>query len=300
MRHGVIRLGSRGQPSRVKHHAKDDSALQHADQPEPDEPEYANSEALHGCLSRVPSQGKCPPEHPHEPAVTGARPGGRITSRAAEGYLFAVTRQPGCMILLLSLAAVAWQPMHSQVAAPPRDSTSAIIVGREQTAQVRIIYGLPVRTRREVLGGIIPYNTPWLPGADGPTILNTTVALQVGTLRVPGGEYSLWTLPTAGGTTLIFNRGTTTTYDSAADVGRVRLATDTLATPIDRFLIRLQAVRKGPDTTGVHLRHTNAGYPMDHEVLTVGSGVSTSLIIMWDRFRWSVPVTAADTLRAGH
>ena len=203
------------------------------------------------------------------------------------------------MIVLLCLTALVSQPLHPQAVGPLGDSTSAIIVGREQTAQVRIIYGLPVRMQREVLGSVIPYNTPWLPGADAPTMLSTTVALQVGSLRVPGGEYSLWTLATAGGTTLIVNRGTTTNYDSTADVGRVRLANDTLATPIDRFSIRLQSVRKGPDTTGVRLRHSNAGYPMDHEVLVVGSGVSTSLVIMWERFRWSVPVTAADTVRRG-
>jgi hypothetical protein len=204
------------------------------------------------------------------------------------------------MILPLCLTALAWQPLHAQAAGSPRDSTSAIIVGHEQTAQVRIVYGLPLRTQREVLGGIIPFDTPWLPGADAPTILSTTVALQVGPLRVPGGKYSLWTLSTPGSTTLIFNRGITANYDSTADVGRVRLAIDTLATPIDRFFIRLQSVRKGPDTTGVRLRHSNAGDRMDHEALLVGSGVSTSLVVMWDRFRWSVSMTAADTLRPGH
>lgn len=203
------------------------------------------------------------------------------------------------MTLLVCLTSLVSQPLHPQAVRPSGDSTSAIIVGREQTAQVRITYGLPVRTRPELLGGVTTYNTPWLPGADAPTMLSTTVALQFGPLRVPGGEYSLWLLPTAGGTTLIVNRGTATSYDSTVDVGRVRLATDTLATPIDRFSIRIQSVRKGPDTTGVRLRHSNAGYPMDHEVLVVGSGVSTSLVIMWDRFRWSVPVTAADTVRRG-
>lgn len=210
-----------------------------------------------------------------------------------------MTRHHGALIPLLCLTALAREPLHSQSVNPPRDSTSAIIVGHEQTAQVRIVYGMPAQTQPGVLGADIPFDTPWPPSAGAPIMLSTTVAIQLGSLRVPSGEYGLWFLPGHTATTLIVNRGTTTTYDSTADVGRVRLATDTLATPIDRLRIRLQGVRKGPDTTGVRLRHSNAGYPMDHEVLVVGSGVSTSLVIMWDRFRWSVPVTAADTVRRG-
>jgi hypothetical protein len=80
-------------------------------------------------------------------------------------------------------------------------------------------------------------------GANTPTHLRTDRELEVGGARVPPGAYSLFTLPTPDGWTLILNRrtgGSGRDYDPAQDFVRVPASTAPLARPIEQLTVRME------------------------------------------------------------
>ena len=62
---------------------------------------------------------------------------------------------------------------------------------------VMVVYGRPYTKdphtgeMRKIWGGLIPYDTVWLTGADEATLLITGVPLVVGGTTVPAGAYTL-------------------------------------------------------------------------------------------------------------
>lgn len=90
---------------------------------------------------------------------------------------------------------------------------------------VVIDYGRPQVRERTVWGGtLVPFDSVWRTGANDATHLFTTRTLNMGTLVVPPGMYTLWVQHTRMGTWLIVNRQTGqwgTQYDATQDLGRV-------------------------------------------------------------------------------
>ena len=193
------------------------------------------------------------------------------------------------------LAAAVCLPVHAQQPVAARDTVATVVVGAEQTAQVTIAYERPLILGRQILGGVVPFGVPWRLGTDTPPELRTFTSLQIGNLWIPAGTYRLWVLATPTDATLIVCRQRPfggTVYDSISEVGRVKLTADTATSPRDQFTIRLNRVRVGPDEIGSTMNKAGT-----HETIYIRSGVLVSLWIGWDRFTWTVPLTAPDTLR---
>jgi hypothetical protein len=143
----------------------------------------------------------------------------------------------------------------------PRDTARAD-VGR---AALWIDYGRPVKRGRRILGEIVPFNQVWRTGANAATQLNTGVDLRVGEMVIPAGRYTLWTLPTSRGATLIVNRQTGqwgTQYDATQDLVRVPLRTEQLPESVERFTISIASEGQGGE-----------------------------IRFDWDRTRWRLPFT---------
>jgi hypothetical protein len=62
--------------------------------------------------------------------------------------------------------------------------------------------------------------------------------------------------------------------------------------PVEPFTIRFRTLRNGPDTLSIQYdtRQSNALHG-EHYTMGIGSASVQMLMISWDRFRWSVPVT---------
>jgi hypothetical protein len=135
------------------------------------------------------------------------------------------------------------------------------ITGLEGPARIAITYGQPHARGREVLGTVIPYDSVWRLGANMPTTLITEVDITLGGTRIPHGVYTLWTLPTKNGWTLIVNKevgqyGTAIDYTPAADFVRIPLKSRTVNDPVESlsiYLIPNPTVRGAPpaNPTGV-------------------------------------------------
>lgn len=145
-----------------------------------------------------------------------------------------------------------------------RDTARATI-GR---ATFSIDYGRPLARGRQLLGNIIPYDRVWRTGANAATQFTTSAPITLGGMSVPAGTYTLWTVPRTNGAQLIVNKQTGqwgTGYNGAHDLGMVRMTTDTLATPVERFAMSI--------------------VPVDAR--------SGSLTLEWGPFRWTAPIVVA-------
>jgi len=82
----------------------------------------------------------------------------------------------------------------------------------------------------------------WRLGANLATQLTTDVDLEIGGMRVPRGQYTLFAKPSASGWELIVNRQTGqwgTDYSAAQDVGRIPLQRRGLTDLVESFTVWL-------------------------------------------------------------
>lgn len=121
----------------------------------------------------------------------------------------------------------------------PEQQTSVTIAGK----QIRIEYSAPSARGRKVMGEVVPYGHVWRTGADGATTLVTDADLKFGSLQVPKGVYTVWTLPSENGWQLIINKQTKqwgTNYSEAQDLGRTPMQVKK-ATPREQMQIQLKS-----------------------------------------------------------
>ncbi len=117
--------------------------------------------------------------------------------------------------------------------------------------KVTVDYGQPFARGRAVEGGLIPNGQVWRTGANAATAFTTEANLQIGTLMVPKGSYTLYSIwSPAAGMQLIVNKQTGqwgTEYKQDMDLGRVAMTARTLNDTRDAFVI---AIEPGTATTG--------------------------------------------------
>ena len=114
----------------------------------------------------------------------------------------------------------------------PPDSAQATI----GSVSVRVNYGRPKRRGRQIMGGVVPWNTEWRTGANDPTTLELSGPLRIGDVLAGAGSYELTTLPAPSGVTLILRRKGADEREAAI---RVSMRTEALATLVEDFTIRL-------------------------------------------------------------
>jgi hypothetical protein len=121
--------------------------------------------------------------------------------------------------------------------------------------QVTIKYNAPSMRGRKVVGGLVPYGEVWRTGANPATTLVTATNLKIGTLEVPAGTYTIYTLPSASQWLLIVNKQTGqwgTEYHQEQDLGRTPMQGKTLSAPQEVMSISFENT-KG-NTTQLHVK----------------------------------------------
>ncbi len=121
----------------------------------------------------------------------------------------------------------------------PRDSVIVSIAD----GVVMVNYGRPSKRGREIFGAIVPWDRVWRTGANQATHLHTDRSLRIGGRELLPGSYTLWTLPSQTGWTLIVNAQTGqwgTDYDSSHDLVRIPMSLRTLSEPVEQFTILIE------------------------------------------------------------
>ena len=147
----------------------------------------------------------------------------------------------------------------------PLDSAQATIEG----AVVKVCYGRPSARGRTMLGGELPFGTPWRLGANEPTRLTLPFAAEVAGVHVAAGTYSLYVVPQA------------TSWEV-----HVNKAVDRWGIPIDAQ-VTAQDVGKG--TVPVEA----LTQPVEQLTISVVAGASSELVVSWEKTRVHIPVKKA-------
>ena len=154
-------------------------------------------------------------------------------------------------LLGVGLAAVVLATPNQGNAQEPRssplDSATAVIEGQPFAIQ----YGRPSKRGRVVYGGLVPWGRPWRTGANEATHLRVPVDIETGGETIPAGHYTLFSIPTEDGWTLVINSQTGqwgTAYDESQDFVRVPLSTEALGVPLELFTI---TIAEGDSSDGV-------------------------------------------------
>jgi len=141
----------------------------------------------------------------------------------------------------------------------PRDSVHAAV----GAADVTVDYGRPARRGRTLVGDLLPFDHVWRTGANAATQLTTSAPIELAGVALRPGTYTLWTLPTRGGVSLIINGQSGqwgTEYDAGKDVARRPMTVDSLHENVERFTIRIEPAGR--------------------------------LVMEWGTFQWSAPIRA--------
>jgi hypothetical protein len=155
------------------------------------------------------------------------------------------------LFMLIAVLAVAQQPPQDKSKRPsPHETASVTLKGKKIT----IDYGRPFLKGRKVGQELAPYGKVWRTGADEATALNTEIDLNIGGIKVPAGQYTLYTLPSEGTWKLIINKQTGqwgTKYDESQDLGRVDMKKTDLPQSVEQFTISFD--KKGESAADLNL-----------------------------------------------
>lgn len=112
----------------------------------------------------------------------------------------------------------------------------------------KVSYGSPSKRGRTIFGGIVSWGERWRTGANRATHFSTSSDLKIGDLKVPAGDYTLFTIPQPDGGTLIINKQTGQngrSYDQTRDLGRVPMALSKQAEVTEAFTIKVEETTNG-------------------------------------------------------
>jgi hypothetical protein len=100
--------------------------------------------------------------------------------------------------------------------------------------------------KRKIMGGLVPYGEVWRTGADSATSMSTEANLQIGDLKVPKGNYTIYTIPQANEWTLIVSKELGqwgTEYHPKLDLGRTKMSVKALSAPVENFKLEVTSQR---------------------------------------------------------
>jgi Protein of unknown function (DUF2911) len=119
----------------------------------------------------------------------------------------------------------------------PHEAVTASIGGVKLTVE----YGRPFKKKREIFGGLVPYDKVWRTGADEATTLTTDGELTLGDLKVPKGRYALFTVPGKNKWQLILSKNAKQwgafSYDAHDDLGKTALTVGAAKSPVEQLTI---------------------------------------------------------------
>lgn len=139
---------------------------------------------------------------------------------------------------------VAQEAAAGAIAINQPDSVMALI----NNASFKIVYSRPKVRGRTIFGAVVPYDRFWRTGANAATRLVTDHALVFGDKELPAGSYSVWTIPSEKGWTMMFNSQANvwgTEYNPAFDVLQVPMQSEQIPELVEELTIQVKPARGG-------------------------------------------------------
>jgi hypothetical protein len=120
---------------------------------------------------------------------------------------------------------------QSDASLPSPPATATVSIGG---GTIDIHYNTPHMRGRKIMGDLVPYGKVWRTGANPATTIITSVPLVFGTLLVPAGTHTIYSLPSPDTWQLIINNQTGQwglTYNQDQDLGRVPMKAKPMTAP---------------------------------------------------------------------
>jgi Protein of unknown function (DUF2911) len=114
----------------------------------------------------------------------------------------------------------------------PQPSPGASVSQVVGTTDISVKYSRPLLRGRDVFGGVVPYDKVWRTGANGTNQITFSNDVMVAGQKLAAGSYSMFSIPTKGDWTLIFNKDLSAqeyNYSQEKDALRVTVKTATVA-----------------------------------------------------------------------
>jgi hypothetical protein len=159
------------------------------------------------------------------------------------------------LLLVAASVPAAWAQMS------PQAETSGTIAGKK----IQIKYSSPRMRGRKIMGGLVPFKEVWRTGADSATTMTTEANLQIGDLKVPKGNYTVYTIPTANEWTLIISKELGqwgTEYHPKLDLGRTKMTVKALPVAVENFKIEVTATGGNNGMLTMTWEKTQASVPI--------------------------------------
>lgn len=113
----------------------------------------------------------------------------------------------------------------------------------------RVIYGRPLKSGRDIFGGIIRYNELWRLGANEATEIEFFKNVKLAGKPVPKGRYTLYCIPYENRWTMILNKDNFSwgsfSYDAKKDVLRTDIELEKNPESVEAFTIYFDDTRSG-------------------------------------------------------
>src|SRR5688572_10247065 len=131
-------------------------------------------------------------------------------------------------------------------------------------ANLWLDYSRPAMRGRPIWGALVPWGAVWRMGANDAAHFSTDRTVQIGSVTVTPGTYTLFLLPEQNRWQLVINRATGISgleHDPAQDIGRTEMTLETVPRPAELFTMQIEEVQAIP-----------------------------RLVVSWDRVRGHVPL----------
>ena len=165
------------------------------------------------------------------------------------------------MLSLCLLFAAALSAAEAKKPLSPPATAEATWGGKKITVN----YSAPSKRGRPIMGELVPYGQVWRTGANAATSLVTATDLMIGSLHVPAGSYTLYTIPGEKEWTLIVNKQTGqwgTKYDQSQDLGRVAMKVEPVKDTVETFVIGLEPKGTNKGLLALTWENTRATVPV--------------------------------------
>ncbi|WP_336514587.1 DUF2911 domain-containing protein [Pollutibacter soli] len=117
-----------------------------------------------------------------------------------------------------------------------------------KNSKITVTYGRPHKRGREIFGGIVPYDSLWRTGANGPTTIGFEKDIRFGKTTVPKGTYSVYTIPKPNEWLMILSSdlsGWPTNPDRTKDLYRISIPVKKGTVVQEVFTIELNETKSG-------------------------------------------------------
>lgn len=128
---------------------------------------------------------------------------------------------------------------------PNKSDSVQTVIGN---STIRINYTRPSMRGRAIFGEVVPWNRYWRTGANRATKITVSHPLNFNGKILPSGEYSIFTLPSQDGWTIMFNKEANiwgTDYNPAHDILRVPMQVEHVGDPVELMTIEVVPTATG-------------------------------------------------------